>query len=110
MEVKPFQPKVWAELEEKVSKMSKYVVVELRTNTYKYRYTLYLIDMQKEKLIDREEFGEIGSEFKPFIVAFNNLMRRNGLTHDDVKYVTIFNQKITNDEWRKLVDIALRGE
>lgn len=95
--------------------IKRYVVLELRACANYYSYTLYLIDMKRETVIDKEGFGEmicweIEDDFKPFITAYSELLKRNNLSYSDVKYVSIFNQKITNDEWRKLVDIALRGE
>ena len=85
----------------------KYVVVEKRVSSSYYAYKLYLIDTQKEKLIDEERFGDMSywgvpNIFKPFTVAYSELLKRNSLTPDDVKYVT---PSVSDEEWEELMHI-----
>jgi len=88
----------------------KYVVVEKRVSSSYYAYKLYLIDLEKRELIDEERFGDMSywsvpNEFRPFITAYNELLKRNNLTPNDVKYVTPFSISVSDEEWEKLMYI-----
>lgn len=88
----------------------KYVVVEKRVSSSYYAYKLYLIDLEKRELIDEERFGDMSywsvpNVFKPFTVAYSELLKRNSLTPDDVKYVTQFSTSVTDEEWEELMHI-----
>ncbi|MEM4436892.1 MAG: hypothetical protein QXO22_08110 [Thermosphaera sp.] len=98
----------------KTSSINKrYVVVEKRVSSSYYSYMLYLIDLEKQSVVDEERFGDMSywnvpNEFRPFVTAYSELLKRNNLTPNDVKYVTAFSQGITDEEWEELMGIVFK--
>lgn len=88
--------------------LPRFIVVDERVSDSYYSYTLSLIDLEAEELIDSEIYGDLqywgySNEEKSYSKAYKELLERNNLTENDV--ITLTPEEIPDDLWIRIISI-----